>query len=804
MGREVERFAEVLDGYNPLKATNDEEKHDMTIELIELYHGIAIETVERLHEHHISERRKRDGMRWRKKMRGFKISQDPELMDMDDIEESGPSSLGSSKTTIDDLERWEEEARTWDLLSRMVKLQYPRPSQRKAPDQNSTTIHRYSSERQIWEAFLKDDHLALERQTVLRWLQDTAEDSGEDIDVLVQELQQNAERGDIIAHGWLHTKAAIKNQKRIHVWPHVLDPSSPDVQKIHLNSAKTEPLVTQLDPDAPTRQNRKLEVQDQYFERAIWLGCYEMLRRGKSAEEIREWCSDRTEIWRAVSICGPLDDADEDDDRKLDSTSSMMWRRMCFALARRAGSDEYERAVYGILSGDLSTVEPVCRTWNDYVFAHYNSLVRCQFDNYLHEHYPSRAPTDTVQGSGMFDSVQFHGDPQTAGKRLVASLNKTIKEGSANTQTMKMLQGVLIAKGFENFIYQQGLALSKLANAETESILIPNINIDPEKEDINVYIALNDYDSLRVLVHMLLGFKSLGLNLGDLVQQMAIENVIVAYIGFLRLAGKEELIPLYASQLTGDRIYATLSRELVDVTDPDQRVTQIKLMKELGLDVQKFVRFQTRFLFMDFPDDSSDYPADKIFSLVENDQAPGYNGKTVKTGFIGEEIDRTDVLLIRSLEWYLLVDGLWSETFNTGVQLYKRFFSKMNSFDDCSMANCNLEHARLAAAQELARSVSSSHISLSKTHSLVGESLDVTELEIEGEQEDITERVEEIAGAQVRLLKRYLAAEAKSFRELELLIAALEYIELAGDSIAAMQRYVVPCNQDPRIRRLIT
>ena len=39
-------------------------------------------------------------------------------------------------------------------------------------------------------------------------------------------------------------------------------------------------------------------------------------------------------------------------------------------------------------------------------------------------------------------------------------------------------------------------------------------------------------------------------------------------------------------------------------------------------------------------------------------------------------------------------------------------------------------------------------------------------------------------------LKRYLAGEAKNFRELELLIAALEYIELASESIAAMEKYV--------------
>jgi len=59
-------------------------------------------------------------------------------------------------------------------------------------------------------------------------------------------------------------------------------------------------------------------------------------------------------------------------------------------------------------------------------------------------------------------------------------------------------------------------------------------------------------------------------------------------------------------------------------------------------------------------------------------------------------------------------------------------------------------------------------------------------LKNEGEQEDITERIGDSA-TQMKFLKRYLAGEAKSFKELELLIAALEYIELASDSIAAME-----------------
>lgn len=611
-------------------------------------------------------------------MKGFKISQDPEVMDLD--EEDDAELVLNTSTTLEDMHRWEEETQTWDLLRRMLKLQYFEPASNIHPP-----INRYSSERQVWDTFLMSDSLALERHTVLRWLKESADTSGENIDELVHELQQNAERGDILAHGWLHTREAIKNQKRLHVWPQAIDPSSPDVQKLHLNSDRTERLVTQLDPDAPMRQNLKLEKQDQYFERAIWLGCYEMLRRGKSATEIMEWCSARTEIWRAVSICIALDVDGQEQDNALDSTQSILWRRMCFKLAKSGGCDDYERAVYGILSGDVQTVEAVCRSWDDHLFAHYNALLRSQFETYVQLNHPGRAAPDVLQSFRVFDAVQFHGEPDTAGQRLVLKLQKVSSLENETRRPMKMLQGILIAKQFPNFILQQGLAIGKEANTESKSNLIPKLDRAPENEGTTEYISIGDHDSLRVLVHILITFRGLGLKEEDAIEQLAVENVIVAYISFLRLAGKEELIPLYASQLSHDRLYATLSRELIDVTDPRQRDIQIDLMKDLGLDVQKFVRYQTRFLLNDFPDESTEYAAENSFMLLEdNNRKPeerelGEQTKKLRVNFLGAQVDRVDTLLIRSLEWHLLVDGLWSDTFRTGALLYKRFYSKQQN-----------------------------------------------------------------------------------------------------------------------------
>lgn len=671
VGREVERFAEVLDGYNPQRANSARERQDMMVELIEEYRNIAQDAVGRLQEKHASARRNRNGIQRRERIRENGESQDDDMMDMESDENE--SALPELKTSLEDLERWEQEAQTWDLLGRLVDLRMrtagsnPQTAVSASPH---GSVNQYSTEREIWDTFLSTDELALERKIVLEWLRDSAEESGEDIDILVQDLQQNADRGDIIAHGWLHTKEALKHQKLF-----------PAANRDHTNASKTEGLITELDPDAMTRQKRKLETQDEYFERSIWLGCYEMLRRGKSPKELKEWCIERTEVWRAISMSGfPGENCqdDENESGRGNFESSSLWRRMCFALARKGGGDDYERAVYGILSGDIPSVEPVCKSWDDFLFAHYNALLRTQFDHYVQQIRPLPSTISGNSTLGNFDAVQFHGDPKTTGKRLIETLRSDRRTQAESLKPMKMLQGVLIADAFPNFVYQQGLALSKFANAKGLSNLIPPNKKLPEKEGAINYITLDDHDSLRVLAHMLIVFMGLGLDLGGVFRETEVENVIVAYISFLRLSGKEELISLYCSQLTGKRKYAILCRNLIDVTDHEQRVTQISLMKDLGLDVQEFVGLQARFLLSDYKDTVKNYPATGNFNLFDKNFDDNPVARKVRPDFFGEEpdkVERVDMLLIRSLEWYLLVDGLWSETFAVGTMLYLRFFS---------------------------------------------------------------------------------------------------------------------------------
>jgi nuclear pore complex protein Nup107 len=73
----------------------------------------------------------------------------------------------------------------------------------------------------------------------------------------------------------------------------------------------------------------------------------------------------------------------------------------------------------------------------------------------------------------------------------------------------------------------------------------------------------------------------------------------------------------------------------------------------------------------------------------------------------------------------------------------------------------------------------SSEIALSKTAAILGEDLDWEHLEAE-DYEDVSELPDEPQSRRRRLLKKHMAAQAKSYRELERLILALYSIQDAN------------------------
>ncbi|OLN94224.1 Nucleoporin NUP84 [Colletotrichum chlorophyti] len=754
LGPEVEVFANALDDCLAPHGTV-EDKRARVMELVGTYYDYASERLAHL----------------RGQARQGSIG-DTE-MDLDEDEEADPA------TSAEDVRAWEQEKQTWDLIRRLIPLRYPLQN---SVNQRNTNLPKSGQPQSddLWSAFLASNPLVIERKMVLEWLQQSAR-AGPEIDDLVRELQQNADRGDIIAHGWIHTRSAIKLQKSVVGSARPLDIHFPEVSRSLVNSDNA-PLVAELDPDSVTRQDRKLEPQDEYFERAIWVGCFHLLRRGMSLDAMRDWCFERTEVWRAVSMSAlPL--AAEHGEASLvkDPSALALWRRMCFALARRGGSDDIERAVYGVLSGDMVSVQKVCKTWDDVMFMNYNALVRSQFDAFVLDQCPSEVSASLRSTFASFDAVQYHGDPATLEHRLIKSLEIGSETHKEAFEPVKVLQAAIISKDLERHFYEQGLAIGLDANSSKDpSALMPDFgyrNVSVEKEK---YADMRHPDLLRLAVHALIIFATLD-RLGaspsspatisnDSIRQSLQDNTITLYISLLRLGGFEELIPLYCSRLVGPRALQVLSINLLPITDNEARLVQLSLIRKAGLDVLNFVKFQPQFLFKGLESKPVEgYPASGQFQIVEVGTASVKYGRFIKSDFFGEDpesIDPLDERLIRSVEWMLLVDEAWSDVFAVGVAVYKYF----------------LKHMRLNAARSFASRVSFSDIIRLRNYTPDSVNFETSLFE------DMEFWARQIEPADTtRLSPGQVASDAQTLRELECLVKALDAMETIA-SLAQLSR----------------
>ena len=658
VGKQVERFAENLDRFSgktrPKPATTD----DLFLPLIEAYKDIAGQTVKRLRRVHSPDNQKD----WKKRLRSStaRASRTSSQSDNDD-------SLGS-ETTVDDLQRWQAEEQTWVLLSLTLQLKHPTSG----PDsQNSAamtkinrpskgnSIHQYSSEQEVWSSYLANDDLGWERHVITSWLQQCADETRPEVESVVQNLEKDADRGDgLWAHGWLYTKEAIKAQKRLR---------SGGVSDSLMTSDNSEPLITQLDPDAISRQGRSLEKQDQSFEQAIWRACWEMVRRGKDWAFIREWCKERVEGWRAVAMLG--------DPRSLSGTSNLqsraLWRKACSVASLHSEVDRYENAVYGALSGNATSVLKICQNWEDHLFCHYNCHLIRGFDKYINRAIPQSAKPYLESDFGLSDTTSNY----PIGREIVDQLQKNMTTRDEAREPLRSLQGSLIARTFETLIVQYGKQLSASAQGTEYANIFPETPAESPSSLIFDRNPLENYDFLRILTHILFLFRDLGLEFADRGRRSAAENVVVAYIDFLSKAGKLELLPLYASRLVHNTAVHCLARQFPRIRDNRDRGIVLALLKQSSIDVGQVLMKQLELIIEDGKEEVEEGPGFPVLSILSGTAESRAQWRELKANFLTTRTTDAQVDLIQGFQWYSL-DGKWTASMAAGAKIYKYLLRK--------------------------------------------------------------------------------------------------------------------------------
>ena len=765
--------------------------------------------MEQLKRTHASEKQRQTTKAWKRKLRSSGGNSSPKsARAAEDLD------LGL-KTTVEDLKRWEQEEHTWNLLGLMLQVEYPIPdSDAQTPEYDQgfsrptkgQKVHRYSSEREVWDNFLAEDDLAWERHTVVEWLKKCADDSGQDIDLIVKELESDADRGTgLWAHSWLYSKEAIKGQKRLRSWPQPLNPDAPGIDTSLSIADRTKGLITQLDPDAITRQGRCLEKQDHYFERATWLACWEMVRRGKSWNYVREWCQERVEGWRAIAMRGDprYSDIESDGHGSKGSVvanwqSRALWRKTCAIAASNGGVDKYENAVYGILSGYLPSVKAVSSSWDDYLFAYYNSYLLRQFDRHVKSNFPDRLSTALADEYGSFTFLIGAGFRAQSGNQIVEKMKTLARTGKEAREPFKMLQGSLIGKAFDNFVTIHGVRLAQSANYSEKSKILPSVKqLGPTDNNLTINtanITMNDHDLLRVITHILFVFQDLDLDLGEGFNRTASENFVVAYIDYLSKAGKQQLLPLYASRLSSKRSISCLGRQLPSIRDHEERQTTMRLMKQNGIDIPGVLSMQLQLIIGDNPPEGANSLTYPKLSVLESRKDEESLVHAIKTDFIGNAVSDDDQDLINGFEWYLLLDGHWQQTMAIGAILYKHLLRKsLRPAQVFPYADINLLGTKgLAAAKQLSTAVSFKTISLSKTSGILGQAVDLSRDLEESDDELEKDSMPRSARILHKNSQRYqrnssmlrtknerqlLLLQSRTFRDFEVLLVVLSAME---------------------------
>jgi nuclear pore complex protein Nup107 len=680
VGKQVEQFAETLDR---LANKLDTEDCRRVLPLVYEYEKIATDTVKRLKKYHEPERQERLKGSWQRKVHHNSRTPTP-------VGKSRGKDTQGGATTVEDLQNWEQERQTWQLLRLVLQSQYPAEDNSNSSPQNpegkfqkpkaNAPLHRYSSETDVWNAFLNHNDEVWEKHVIVEWLKSNAESTGQEIQSVIEELDAAADRGSgLLAHGWLYSKEAIKGQKRLRSWPQPLEPSSPGANTFTANTEKSKKLVTQLDPDAFSRQERSIEDEDLFFERATWLGCWEMIRRGQSWQTIRSFCKERIEGWRALAIRG--DPRMPESNRKgLDALSGAqsrtLWRKMCLKAAQDGGIDDYENAVYGALSGDLASVQRVIRGWDDYLFALYNSQLLKQFDFYIQENLASRFP-QTINDRSQDSFFQKVAPDDLSGNDVWQALltNEVTKDEARSP--IKMIQGSLIARSFERYIHSQGLILGRnLSNAEQKvKRLLRGTSGESGPSAPSANLSLDDYDLLRILTHVILIFLDMK---AFKEASVATENIIFAYVNYLGLAGKQELLPIYASKLSEQGSIECMARQLPSITEPADQRMMMGLMKQYKLNTVQILRQQLVLLSIGASEDVEGINFPRL-NILKPAKVESYDMPTIRQGFLQQEVTAEQLDLIHGVEWYLSLDGEWQETMWAGALVYKFFLREYDN-----------------------------------------------------------------------------------------------------------------------------
>ncbi|PVU94963.1 hypothetical protein BB561_002152 [Smittium simulii] len=515
------------------------------------------------------------------------------------------------------LQRWNLEKNTWDLAKSIYSIRmYDYNSALTVTSSNLTNYLKESLKEiktdyyKVQKIFEADKHLA-ESLAIKTWLENSAPKTR-----------------------YIETRPGY--------WPF----TKKEIEISNKKSETNKTLVTQLDPDATTRQQKNLAFEDQEYERLMFQSLFDYLRRGKLRDAML-LCIKNDEPWRAASLRGGMYFFDNNiDNNSIDSSLELsasnnsnfltggninreLWKYMCSAIACDNNRNIYERSLYGILSGRLDEALTICNTWEDVLWAEITCMIEQNLSNIL------------LGSENMFEAVNTQSLENSIQKATVSSSLADIffklnsySENEIKKQISDPFREVQAALMNDNF-----------------NDYIKNYAADLRDRGVGSF----DLQFLRFLVHLILITRQYN----QPIDEMAGDSIISSYVQALSLSESHKaLIALYASKLPGNLPNLLYSEFLTKQSDGvESRLIYIQLAEQYKLNTNFIVK-------------------NTALRILENHCYKSYNdvmNNELEISNVDGALTLEEVSLIRAIEWLNFYPYLYSYSLLQVVSLVRKF-----------------------------------------------------------------------------------------------------------------------------------
>lgn len=574
----------------------------------------------------------------------------------------------------DDRAAWELEQSTWRLIHMLTSERLHRigrKSQAPTEEQDKHAIQAYETPlAAIQSIFEKDEHLN-ELRIIREWLQET---------LIPRHIVE-------VRKGYLaFTKNRVRAEKRASVGG---GPTSGDGRKLAFGSAASSSFaprnrgkaVKNLDPDAVSRGEGGLELEDATYEKALLRTLFEYARAGR-LDAAFDLCHQIDQSWRAATLRGamlyhdPAVNAEPQDvDRVVGNRNRTLWKSACRKLSANPNLDEYERALYGSLAGELQSVIHVSQSWEELLWAHVNAKLEAAVDLKLDERHSWWSQESNPD---LFDEGE-HGAVQVLQGAIASIPTPAPQAGNASKSEIKVgsLHGVFdkLSQTQAHSIHLQANNPYRLVQRSIISNNLPDLfnRFADNLGDMQTALEPATFARLlRFFAHLILYLRLLSISLPD----FACNAILSCYVQVLEAVGEVNLVAMYASSLepqSATRSYANFLRSMDVNSSREAKANALRQAEQHDLDLTAVARCTVEMTFDElFPSIASEF--DESSGLGGALKALG-GSKKLDTIRFDVRLDGNEEALVKAIDWLTFDPTTYAEAITQSNALTRLFLS---------------------------------------------------------------------------------------------------------------------------------